>query len=104
MGKVYKAKWIFNKHTKDMDTLYDVLRYLILRSDSKKESTHMITQRLKETNKYKPRTTDKINSEKEIEILEEYAKQFQEKYPNLIVINAVIHLDEQTPHLQVKGI
>lgn len=47
---------------------------------------------------------DKINSEKEIEILEEYAKQFQEKYPNLIVINAVIHLDEQTPHLHLDYI
>ena len=62
MEKVYKAKWIFNKHTKDMDTLYDVLRYLISRSDSKKESTHMITQRLKETSKYKPRTTDKTTT------------------------------------------
>ena len=47
---------------------------------------------------------DKINSEKEIEILEEYVKQFQEKYPQLIVINAVIHLDEQTPHLHLDYI
>ena len=53
---------------------------------------------------YDTNCADKINSEKEIEILEEYAKQFQEKYPNLIVINAVIHLDEQTPHLHLDYI
>lgn len=62
MKNIYNGEWIFNKHTKDMDTLYDVLCYLILRTNNKKESTYMIIQRLKETSKYKPRTSDKTTT------------------------------------------
>lgn len=34
-----------------------------------------------------------------IEILEQYAKTFQERNPNLYLFNCVMHLDEATPHL-----
>ena len=37
------------------------------------------------------------NPTDEIEILKKYAEDFQERYPNLKVFNAVIHLDEETP-------
>lgn len=37
-------------------------------------------------------------------ILDEYMKNFQDRNPNLYVFNAVLHLDEQTPHLHVDYI
>lgn len=36
-----------------------------------------------------------------IEILEQYAKNFQERNPNLYLFNCVTHLDEATPHLHI---
>lgn len=37
-------------------------------------------------------------------ILDQYMKDFQERNPNLYVFNAVMHLDEQTPHLHIDYI
>ena len=37
-------------------------------------------------------------------ILDEYMKDFQSRNPNLYVFNAVMHLDEQTPHLHIDYI
>lgn len=37
-------------------------------------------------------------------ILDEYMKDFQKRNPNLYVFNAVMHLDEQTPHLHIDYI
>ena len=37
-------------------------------------------------------------------ILDRYMKDFQERNPNLYVFNAVMHLDEQTPHLHIDYI
>ena len=39
-----------------------------------------------------------------IEILEQYAKTFQERNPNLYQFNCVMHLDEATPHLHIDYI
>ena len=39
-----------------------------------------------------------------IEILEQYAKTFQERNPNLYLFNCVMHLDETTPHLHIDYI
>ena len=39
-----------------------------------------------------------------IKILDEYAKGFQERNPNLYVFNSVMHLDEKTPHLHIDYI
>lgn len=36
--------------------------------------------------------------------LEEYMETFQERNPNLRVFNAVLHLDEETPHLHIDFI
>ena len=38
------------------------------------------------------------------QILDEYMRGFQERNPNLYVFNAVLHLDEQTPHLHIDYI
>ena len=38
------------------------------------------------------------------QILDEYMKGFQKRNPNLYVFNAVLHLDEQTPHLHIDYI
>lgn len=38
------------------------------------------------------------------QILDEYMKSFQERNPNLYVFNAVLHMDEQTPHLHIDYI
>ena len=38
------------------------------------------------------------------EILDEYATTFQERNPNLILFNAVLHMDEATPHLHLDYI
>ncbi len=38
------------------------------------------------------------------DILDEYAKTFQERNPNLILFNAVLHMDEATPHLHLDYI
>lgn len=38
------------------------------------------------------------------QILNDYMKSFQERNPNLYVFNAVLHLDEQTPHLHIDYI
>lgn len=37
-------------------------------------------------------------------MLDEYAKTFQERNPNLYVFNCVMHLDEATPHLHIDYI
>lgn len=42
--------------------------------------------------------------EKAKEILDKYMREFQERNPNLYVFNAVLHLDEQTPHLHIDYI
>ncbi len=39
-----------------------------------------------------------------IEVLERYAKTFQERNPNLYLFNCVMHLDEATPHLHIDYI
>ena len=39
-----------------------------------------------------------------IEILEQYAKTFQERNPNLYLFNCVMHLDEATPHFHIDYI
>ena len=39
-----------------------------------------------------------------IEVLEQYAKTFQERNPNLYLFNCVMHLDEATPHLHMDYI
>lgn len=39
-----------------------------------------------------------------IEVLEQYAKTFQERNPNLYMFNCVMHLDEATPHLHIDYI
>ena len=46
-------------------------------------------------------TNCKDNPLNEIELLKKYVSDFQERYPNLKVFNAVIHLDEETPHLHL---
>lgn len=38
------------------------------------------------------------------QILDEYMRDFQQRNPNLYVFNAVLHLDEQTPHLHIDYI
>lgn len=38
------------------------------------------------------------------DILDEYARTFQERNPNLILFNAVLHMDEATPHLHLDYI
>ena len=35
------------------------------------------------------------------QILEEYMRGFEERNPSLRVFNAVLHMDEQTPHLHI---
>ncbi|MCI9141761.1 MAG: hypothetical protein HFH87_03950 [Lachnospiraceae bacterium] len=39
-----------------------------------------------------------------IEVLERYARTFQERNPNLYLFNCVMHLDEATPHLHIDYI
>ena len=39
-----------------------------------------------------------------IEVLDRYAKTFQERNPNLYLFNCVMHLDEATPHLHIDYI
>ncbi len=39
-----------------------------------------------------------------IKILDEYARTFQERNPNLYMFNCVLHLDEATPHLHIDYI
>ena len=38
------------------------------------------------------------------EVLDEYARTFQERNPNLYLFNAVLHMDEATPHLHLDYI
>lgn len=44
------------------------------------------------------------NREDSIDVLDNYMKSFQERNPNLYVFNAVLHLDESTPHLHINYI
>ncbi len=39
-----------------------------------------------------------------IQVLEQYAKTFQDRNPNLYLFNCVLHLDEATPHLHIDYI
>lgn len=45
-----------------------------------------------------------VDAKTAIEILEQYAKTFQERNPNLYLFNCVMHLDEATPHLHIDYI
>ena len=44
------------------------------------------------------------NEKQAIDILDEYAKSFQERNPNLYVFNMKMHLDEASPHLHIDYI
>ena len=44
------------------------------------------------------------SGERAKKMLEEYMKDFEKRNPNFIVFNAVIHLDESTPHLHIDFI
>lgn len=44
------------------------------------------------------------NGEMAAKVLDEYMKEFQDRNPNLYVFNAVLHLDEATPHLHIDWI
>ena len=44
------------------------------------------------------------NEQEAIDILDEYAKSFQERNPNLYVFNMKMHLDEASPHLHIDYI
>lgn len=44
------------------------------------------------------------NEKQAIDILDKYAKSFQERNPNLYVFNMKMHLDEKTPHLHINYI
>ena len=44
------------------------------------------------------------NEQQAINILDEYAKKFQERNPSLYVFNMKMHLDEATPHLHIDYI
>lgn len=48
--------------------------------------------------------TNPKNAQIVTECLQEYAEGFQERNPYLYVFNAIIHLDEQTPHLHLDTI
>ena len=45
-----------------------------------------------------------VDAKTAIKILEQYAKTFQERNPNLYLFNCVMHLDEATPHLHIDYI
>lgn len=44
------------------------------------------------------------NGELAAKILDEYMKDFQKRNPNLYLFNAVLHMDEQTPHIHIDYI
>ena len=44
------------------------------------------------------------SGERAKKMLEEYMKDFEKRNPNFIVFNAVMHLDESTPHLHIDFI
>lgn len=48
--------------------------------------------------------TNPKNAQIVTECLQEYIENFQERNPNLYVFNAIIHLDEHTPHLHLDTI
>ncbi|MCQ2499049.1 MAG: plasmid recombination protein [Lachnospiraceae bacterium] len=45
-----------------------------------------------------------VDAKTSAEILDEYARTFQERNPNLYVFNMVLHMDEATPHLHIDYI
>ena len=48
--------------------------------------------------------TISVDASKAQEVLDEYARTFQERNPNLYLFNAVLHMDEATPHLHLDYI
>lgn len=45
-----------------------------------------------------------VDAQTASEILDQYARSFQERNPNLYVFNMVLHMDEATPHLHIDYI
>ena len=45
-----------------------------------------------------------VDAKTAAEILDKYARSFQERNPNLYVFNMVLHMDEATPHLHIDYI
>ena len=45
-----------------------------------------------------------VDAQTAAEILDKYARSFQERNPNLYVFNMVLHMDEATPHLHIDYI
>ncbi len=45
-----------------------------------------------------------VDAKTAAELLDEYARTFQERNPNLYVFNMVLHMDEATPHLHIDYI
>lgn len=47
---------------------------------------------------------DQPDQKKCVEILEDFHKMMQKDYPNIVIFNSVIHVDESTPHLHLDFI
>lgn len=47
---------------------------------------------------------DQPDQKKCVEILEDFHKMMQKDYPNMVIFNSVIHIDESTPHLHLDFI
>lgn len=47
---------------------------------------------------------DQPDQKKCVEILEDFHKMMQKDYPNMVIFNSVIHVDESTPHLHLDFI
>ena len=66
-------------------------------ADSKKNLSYEIVLQIGDMHD----TNCRDNPEKEIGLLKQYAEEFEIRNPTLKVFNAVIHLDEETPHLHI---
>jgi len=67
-------------------------------SSNKEKSFYEIVVGIGDKNNTAVGSTD---GELATKILDEYARSFQERNPNLYVFNSVMHLDEKTPHLHI---
>ncbi len=73
-------------------------------ADNKEQPFYEILLEIGKSETVGIRADDKDMWDMSVKLLDDYMKKFEKNNPNLYVFNAVLHLDEETPHLHIDYI
>lgn len=94
----------YNERQKRNDRKIDGASGYILKLKNSKNGEKIFYETVVQIGNMQDCSVDSPEGKEAKKILDDYMKTFQERNPNLYVFNAVMHLDEKTPHLHIDYI